>query len=390
MMARRIAAAFVPLVDCAVLVAARECGFAAEQGIALELLRQTSWASLRDHLNLGHVDCAHALAPLPIASTLGVGHVSVDCIVPFVLGRGGNAITVSTSLHEEMCDVLDEPLAQGPEEYGRALAQVARRRREPLTLGMVFPFSNHNFDLRYWLAASGLHPDRDVRIVSIPPPLMVESLRAGHIDACCVGEPWNSLAVEAGLGRIVVTKSQLFPGGIEKVLTLPAGAERDLETLGALLRALRAAALWADDVTNKQELAALLARPEYLDMSADIIARALLGRLDLGGGETLSDSDFLYFARDSANRPGRDEALFIYAQMVRWGHLAAGAAQEAAARRVYRPDLCDRLLDLPPAHSMLKPPFDGIELDADDLAGYIASFDVNTPYVAAGASAREH
>ena len=155
-MTERIVAAFVPLVDCAVLVAAREQGFAAEAGLDLVLVKEPSWASLRDHLSLGYVDCAHALAPLPVALTLGVGHVHVDCIAPFVLGRGGNAVTVSKRLFEEMqgATSFTDPL-----ETGRALAAVARRRVPPLTFGMVFPFSNHNYDLRYWLAAAGLHPD---------------------------------------------------------------------------------------------------------------------------------------------------------------------------------------------------------------------------------------
>jgi two-component system, oxyanion-binding sensor len=152
-MIRRIAAAFVPLVDCAVLVAARECGFAAQHGIALELIREPSWASLRDHLNLGYVDCAHALAPLPVASALGIGHVQVDCVVPFVLSRGGNAITVSARLATELQSRPSEDGPAGPAAMGRALADFVRRRETPLTLAMVFPFSHHNYDLRYWLAA---------------------------------------------------------------------------------------------------------------------------------------------------------------------------------------------------------------------------------------------
>ena len=157
-MTDRIAAAFVPLVDCAVLVAAREQGFAAAEGIDLELVKEPSWASLRDHLNLGYVDCAHALAPLPIASTLGVGHVQVDCIVPFVLGRGGNAITVSTQLFSEMQDAAHGAALDSPTAAGKALASAVAKRAAPPTLGMVFPFSSHNFDLRYWLAAFGVPP----------------------------------------------------------------------------------------------------------------------------------------------------------------------------------------------------------------------------------------
>jgi NitT/TauT family transport system ATP-binding protein len=157
-MSERVVAAFVPLVDCAVLVAAREEGFAAAAGLDLVLVKEPSWASLRDHLSLGHIDCAHALAPLPVALTLGVGHVQVDCLAPFVLGRGGNAITVSTQVFDDMYAHSGMESLSDPAAAARALAAVVGDREEPLTLGMVFPFSNHNFDLRYWLAAAGVHP----------------------------------------------------------------------------------------------------------------------------------------------------------------------------------------------------------------------------------------
>ena len=284
-MTERIVAAFVPLVDCAVLVAAREQGFAAEAGLDLVLVKEPSWASLRDHLCLGHVDCAHALAPLPVALTLGVGQLQVDCVAPFVLGRGGNAVTVSTRLFDEMYAKSPTESVEGPAAAGRALATVVRDRAAPLTLGMVFPFSNHNFDLRYWLAAAGVHPDRDVRLVAIPPPLMVDSLRAGLVDGFCVGEPWNSLAATLGLGRIVATQSQLFPRAAEKVLACRA-AFASTDRVSRLLQVLDAAAKWVDDAANHAALAAHLARPEYLGVSPDAIAAALDGRLRLGVGRS--------------------------------------------------------------------------------------------------------
>ena len=284
-MTERIVAAFVPLVDCAVLVAAREQGFAAAAGLDLVLVKEPSWASLRDHLCLGHVDCAHALAPLPVALTLGVGHVQVDCVAPFVLGRGGNAVTVSTRLFDEMYAKSRRGELRRPRARRAARSRPSCATRAPLTLGMVFPFSNHNFDLRYWLAAAGVHPDRDVRLVAIPPPLMVDSLRAGLVDGFCVGEPWNSLAVAQGSGRIVATQSQLFPRAVEKVLAMRASfAERRETFCKRLLQALDAAAAWADDAANHAALAALLARPEYLGVPPESIAAALDGRLRLGVG----------------------------------------------------------------------------------------------------------
>jgi ABC-type nitrate/sulfonate/bicarbonate transport system substrate-binding protein len=381
-MVDRIAAAFVPLLDCAVLVVAREQGFAEAEGLDLALVKEPSWASLRDHLNLGHVDCAHALAPLPIASTLGVGHVQVDCIVPFVLGRGGNAVTVSTQLHSEMEEAARGAPLDAPAAAGKALAEVIKKRAAPPTLGMVFPFSSHNFDLRYWLAAFGVHPDRDVRLVAIPPPLMVESLRAGHVDGFCVGEPWNSLAVADGLGRIVATKSQLMPHGAEKVLAVRAALGAQDELLGKLLRALAAAAAWADAPANRAALARLLARPEYVGSPAEMLEAALSGKVALGGGRTADDPSFIFFHRDAANVPRTEDALWNYAQMVRWGQLRPSAAAQAAAAGVFRADLWRRHVGEAPSAPSAPLPFDGVPFDADDVAAYLERFEVCTRYVA--------
>jgi NitT/TauT family transport system ATP-binding protein len=364
-----------------VLVAARERGFAAAEGLELELVKEPSWASLRDHLNLGYVDCAHALAPLPIASTLGVGHVQVDCIVPFVLGRGGNAVTVSTRLFAEMQDSAHGAVLDSPASAGRALAAAVAKREVPPTLGMVFPFSSHNFDLRYWLAAFGVHPDRDVRLVAIPPPLMVESLRAGHVDGFCVGEPWNSLAVAAGLGCIVARKSQLMPHGVEKVLAVRAPLEEDGGRLGKLLRALLAAAEWADDPANRADLADLLGRPEYLGAPAELLERVLRGHLELGGGRSADDADFIYFHRHAANVPRVEDALWIYAQMLRWGHLQPSALARSVAANVFRPDLLRRYASVPASAPPPSVPFDGIPFDARDIEGYLERFDVCTRFV---------
>jgi two-component system, oxyanion-binding sensor len=380
-MTERIAAAFVPLVDSALLVVAREQGFASAEGLELELVREPSWASLRDPLNLGYVDCAHALAPLPVASTLGVGHVQVDCFVPFVLSRGGNAVTLSTKLYEEMQDAAGERGISTPAAAAEALAAVVKRRASAPTLGMVFPFSNHNFDLRYWLAAAGVHPDRDVRLVAIPPPLMVDSLRAGHVDGFCVGEPWNSLAVAEDVGRIITTNGQLVPRGAEKVLAVRAPLEDDPRRLGALLRALAAAAQWADDADNHGALAALLARREYVGAPAELIEPVLRGRLALGGGRAASYPDFMYFHRYEANLPRAEEALWAYAQMVRWGQVRAHGSLERLAARVFREDLYRRYVGGGPPPEAMPAAFDGVPFTAGEIDAYVSGFAVSTGFV---------
>jgi NitT/TauT family transport system ATP-binding protein len=251
---------------------------------------------------------------------------------------------------------------------------------------MVFPFSSHNFDLRYWLASCGVHPDRDVRLVAIPPPLMVESLRAEQIDGFCVGEPWNTVAAVAGLGEIVATKSQLFPHSVEKVLAVRAPLEARIEQIGSLLRALSAAARWCDEPANHRALATCLARPEYLGTPAEIIEATLGGHL-LGVARTATTPDFLRFHRDAANVPRPADALWIYAQMLRWGQLAPSAVAQVAAEHVFRADLLARYVGPPDDPGPRTVPFDGVELDPRDVDGYVARFDIRTRFVAPGADA---
>jgi len=378
-MSLRLTAGFVPLVDAAPLIAAAERGFAEAEGLELRLARQSSWASLRDHLNLGYLDCAQALAPLPIAAVLGVGQVRSDMAVPFVLSRGGNAITLSRRLTGEIRRANGGSNPADARSWARALAIAIRHREEPVTLAMVYPFSGHNFEIRYWLAAAGLHPDRDVRLIAIPPPLMVESLRAGQIDGFCVGAPWNSLAAAEGVGEIVATKSEIFPHGIEKVLAIPSRLLEDEAASGALIRALAAAAVWCDQIGNREALAGLLARPEYLGTDPELTLKTLSGRLQTADGRP--DPDYLYFSRLDANRPRREEALWIYAQMRRWGQVAANPAAEARAAAVYRPDVYARALGLgeplepKPITACDHVDFDGISVDA-----YLQLFELATPY----------
>ena len=408
--ARTVRIGFIPLVDCAILAVAAEKGFDRREGLALQLVKETSWANIRDRLNLGHVDCAHMLAGMPIASSMGIGHIKVPVIAPFLLGLNGNAVTVSLPLHAEMR--AHGALGNDPAALGAALRRIVDDRRaaglEPLTFAMVFPFSCHNYELRYWMAAAGIDPDRDIRLVVIPPPLMVDSLKAGHIDGFCVGEPWNSQAVDAGVGRILLTKSALWHMGVEKVLGVRADwAEENRPVLDALIRALYRAAQWADDPANREELADMLSRSAYLGVDRDIILRSLSGDIILQAGEPpVHVDDFIIFNRQAANFPWVSQAVWIYTQMVRWGQAEASRDAETAARRCFRPDIyraalrnSDIAASLPSVNAKLEGAlsgetpvgsvdgkltlgpdrfFDGEVFDPDDAAGYLARFAIRT------------
>lgn len=336
-----VGAGFLPLLDACIPIAAHEKGLAEEEGILLRLVRETSWANIRDRMAVGHFQVAHMLAPMPIAARLGLTPMPLDIVAPMALGLGGNAVTVSRDLFAQM-EGADRPL--DPRQAGRALGHALGRRRSdglpPPKFAVVHPFSGHNYDLRYWLAACGIDPERDVEIVVVPPPLMPEALARGRIDGFCVGEPWSSVAVADGSGVVVTGKSAIWRHSPEKVLGVSTGfAEREPEILAALLRALFRAARWCGDPANHGELASLLARRTYIGRPAEHILPALAGRLPLGDGAVLADDDFFVpFARH-ATFPWKSHALWFFTQMVRWNQAAWSRKNAMAAAATYRPDL---------------------------------------------------
>ena len=225
----RLRIGFIPLADAAALIVAVDKGFTAAEGLDVELLREVSWSNIRDKLNVGVFDAAHLIAPIAIASSLGLGHIKVPIVAPFGLGMNGNAITVSPGLYASIAAAADGSILD-PMVSARALARVVAGRKarggEPLTFGMTFPFSTHNYHLRFWMAAGGVDPDEDVRLVVLPPPYMVESLASRQVDAFCVGAPWNSVAVDLGIGFILHFVSDILARAAEKVLvhqTISAG-----------------------------------------------------------------------------------------------------------------------------------------------------------------------
>ena len=255
---------FIPLVDAAALIVAVDKGFAAEEGLEVNLVREVSWSNVRDKLNIGLFDAAHLLAPVAIASSLGIGHVKVPIAAPFNLGINGNAITVSPPLHAAIMAEIDGD-RYDPMATARALARVvaARRKRgaEPLTFAMTFPFSTHNYQLRFWMAVGGVDPGEDVRMVVLPPPFMADSLASGQVDGFCVGAPWNSIAVDRGVGHILHFVSDILVRAAEKVLAVRQNwSERNPDVVAALVRATARASAFVEE--NREETARILARPD--------------------------------------------------------------------------------------------------------------------------------
>ncbi len=351
---------FIKLTDCAPLVIAKEKGFFEDEGLYVSLEAQANWKILLDRVVTGEIDGAHMLAGQPLAATIGFG-TKAQIVTAFSMGLNGNAITVSRSVWEEMLEA--SPELAGPEVprpvAASALLPVVQQykaRGTPLKLGTVFPVSTHNYELRYWLAAGGIHPGYytpndttgtsagDVLISVTPPPQMPATLAQGTIQGYCVGEPWNQQAVIRGIGVSVVTDYEIWKNNPEKVFGVSeAWAEANPRTHLAVVKALLRAAQWLDaSPANRAEACRILARSEYVGADVAIIANSMTGIWQYFPGDTRPLPDFNVFFRYHATYPFYSDAVWYLTQMRRWGQInepQTDAWYHEVARSVYRPDI---------------------------------------------------
>lgn len=394
---------FVPLTDCAPLVIAKERGFFRRHGLDVTLVREPSWGTVRDNLAAGLLDGAQMLAPMPLAATLGIGAEAVPMVTALCLDLNGNGITVANALYERM-RALDPKSIESRPVSARALKRVVELGRTrgdaPLRFGVTFPFSSHNYELRYWVASAGIDPDRDLDIVVAPPCAMVRMLGEGRLDGYCVGEPWNEQAVMLGLGHTVVRTYDLWNNSPEKVLAVThEWSELHPATHRALVRALVDAACWLDRPENRLEAVHVIAGESYVDAPVEIVGRALLPE----PVEPLRfRPDSTVFFRFAATFPWRSHAAWFVSQMLRWGQIEAPFSMEALVNAVYRPDIyreavrdlgiplpaCDQKAE--GAHTEpwvledasepipMGPDafFDGRVFDPSDVCGYVEGFEV--------------
>jgi NitT/TauT family transport system ATP-binding protein len=289
---------------------------------------------------------------------------------------------VSPELHARLAAHGDGHLSD-PSVSAKALARVVAENRAngaaPLTFGMTFPFSNHNYQLRFWMAAGGVDPDEDLHLVVLPPPYMVDSMARGHVDGFCVGAPWSQVAVDQGIGRVLHFGCDLQARLTEKVLAVRAPwIARSPEILRRLLRTLERAIAFVDDLGNLDEVAAILTRPGRIEVAPDMIRRTLEGRLIVGPAHTERTNDrYLMIGRAGAARPDPVHAAWIYAQMVRWRQAPLSDQLREQAEAVFRPDLYDAALGRRPESMDGGEPADhvgafaGPPFDPRDIEGYV-------------------
>jgi two-component system, oxyanion-binding sensor len=308
-------------------------GLFSKHGLNVELRREVGWATVREKIIYGELDAAQAPAPMLWSTHLGLGCSPCEVVTAFVLNLHGNALTLSSILHRAgvrnaagLKDVVRSRKAQSP--------------LSPLTFGVVYGFSSHHLLLREWLRRGGIDPDRDVRIVIVPPAQMFRNLEAGTIDGYCAGEPWNSLAVRSGAGWCPVWSCAFDPGHVEKVLMVTRRfAEQRSAEHGAMVAALDEACAWCDEPQNREPLAEMLARAEFLNLPARLIAPPLLGRFDRGDGTVEDVPDFHVFHRGEANVPGAAKALALQEALLASGLLSGTSVPSDLGGRLFREDL---------------------------------------------------
>jgi len=365
---------FIPLTDCAPLVVAKEKGFFEKYGLEeVTLNREPSWKAIAKGVATGRLDAAQMLAGMPTTITIGAGNKSsVPIVSALNLSRGGNAITLSKRFYD-----------QGVRNLADFKKAIAKSPDKVHTLGMVYPSSMHNLLLRYWLASEGIDPDQDVGLTVIPPPQMISNLKAGNIDGYCVGEPWNSRAVNEGHGFVVATDLDIFPGHVEKVLGVrEEWANKYPQTHLALVKALLEACEYCDDMRNREEIVQLLSKDEYVGSVPEDIRPGFIDPYDWGTkAEPRMLPRFNQFYVNKTNCPDRGEALWVMAEMARWGILPFPKDWLSLTERIWRVDIFGEaareleLLDLErDRHPILL--FDGKVFNPDDPISYLNSLDI--------------
>ncbi len=356
---------FIKLTDCAPIVIAREKGFFGDEGLQVEVIAQPNWKTLLDNVISGELDGAHMLSGQPIAATIGFG-TKAHIVTPFTMDLNGNGITVSNSIWEQMQQNdqrLQSPTPAHPIS-AEALIPIVQRKLtegEKLQMGMVFPTSTHNYELRYWLAASDIHPgfytktddggrtDAQVELSVTPPPGMPSALESGNIQGYCVGEPWNQQAVAKGIGVPVTTNYDIWKNNPEKVFGVTkAWADENPNTLVAVVKALIRAGQWLDEVdadgkfVNRSEACRILSRGDYVGADFDVIQSSMTGYFYFQKTDKRDMPDFNVFFKHQCTYPWYSDGVWFLTQMRRWGQITDPKPAQwyhDTVKEIYRPDI---------------------------------------------------
>ncbi len=386
---------FIALTDCAPIVIAKEKGFFEKHGLKVQVLKEGGgWAGIQQKTISGEYDGAHALAGMPIASTIGInGETPLVALVS--LDFNGNAITMSNKLIELMEKEGLDP-KQRPVNADTLKKVIEKKKAKegssfkPFEFGMVYPVSTHNYEIRYWMAASGIDPDNDVTLKVFPPPQMVANMQAGNIEGYAVGEPWNERAVMEKMGSALITNFDIWNNNPEKVLQVTeAFANQYPETSQAMIKAIIEASRWLDaSWDNRKEAAKILSKKEYVNAPYDVLEKSMTGTFQyLKDYKAEKNPMFNVFSNNYASYPYRSHAMWFLTQMYRWGQIDKPLNMKEVVERVYRSDLFEKAAkevgyNVPPSSYKVEGIdqynkfIDGKTFDPNKVVEYIYSFDV--------------
>ncbi len=327
----------IALTDCSSIVIAHEKGLFKKYGINSTVTKGANWAAIRDNLSTGSIQATHMLIGMPFASTMGLlGSPQKPMVIPWLINRNGQAISLSNDFKGK---VGADPSALKP------FADAANAKRQPLTFAMTFPPGTHAMWMRYYLAAGGIHPDKDVSLITVPPPQMVANMRIGKMDGFCVGEPWNARAISDKIGFTSVTTQDMWKDHPEKVCAFTEEfAKKNPKTVKAVLKALHEASVWLDDMGNRKEQCDIVSKPTYINCPPEIILGRLLGELDYGDGRATKDEHPMHFSRRNCNYPQPKYGAWWLSQFRRWGMVTGAPDYEGVVKRVMRTDLYEEAM----------------------------------------------
>ena len=366
----------IALTDCSPFVIGAEKGFFVKYGIRPTIAKGANWAAIRDALSNGDNQATHMLLGMPLASSMGLlGSPKKPMVIPWLVNRNGQAITLKADLKGA---VQEDPKALKP------IADKAKAAGTPMSFAMTFPPGTHAMWLRYFLGAGGIHPDRDVSLLTIPPPQMVANMKIGKMDGFCVGEPWNARAVADGIGFTAITTQKIWPDHPEKVCAFTTEfAEKNPKTVKAVLKGLHDASVWLDTPANRAEQCEIVSRPAYINCPKEIIFGRLGGSYDMGDGRKFEDDHPMIFSLRNCNYPQPKYAKWWLSQFRRWGMVQGTPDYEGIASTVFRPDLYEgamKEMGVKPAGLDNRPEtlFDGKTFDPAQPEAYAASFEIHS------------
>ena len=367
----------IALTDNSSIVIAHEKGFFKKEGLDVTISKEASWAVIRDKMNLGENQATHMLYGMPYASTMGLFGAPVKpMIIPWVLNYNGQAITLNNDLKDKG--------VRTPQDLKKLVDAEKAEGKPPRTFAMTFPPGTHAMWIRYWLAAGGINPDKDVTLITIPPPQMVANMKVGKMDGFCVGEPWGARAIADKIGFTAITTQAIWKDHPEKVCAFTEEfAAENPKTVKAVLRALHHSSVFIDKLENRTEVAEIVSRPSYINCPKEIILGRMLGKYDHGAGEgEHQDDDYMRFSERGVNFPWKSHGIWWLSQFRRWGMVRGAPDYAGIVDKVHRPDIYREVakelgIEAPATDLKSEKFFDGVAFDPAKPEDYAASFPVN-------------